>query len=94
MDELVTVLLSSLRNQSPLNLNITFLSTIAVQYEADFFILNKSFRLLQSVHIFGVKKDFNTIINLHSFHSTRRIYGHIASTLNLSILSISLRANE
>jgi hypothetical protein len=77
-----------------LTLNATFLIGAAVQHEADFFRLNDNFGHCQQFRVVGDKSDFDTIISLHPFHSTRRIYAHVAAKLNLSISSINLMVIE
>jgi hypothetical protein len=75
-------------------LNATLLPLAAVQLKSDFFRLSDITGHRQPFRVVGRKKDFDTVIGLHPFHSTRRIDAHVAAKLNISISSFNLTVIE
>jgi ubiquitin C-terminal hydrolase len=83
-EEFVRIVLGNLHNS-------IFILQAAVQYEADFFRLSEVFGLVQSIQIRDVgKRVIDSVISFHPFHSTRRIYAHVADRLRVTISSISI----
>jgi ubiquitin C-terminal hydrolase len=70
--------------------NAAVLLTRAVQYDADFYGLNDTVGYIQKTRIMTHDKEFDSFLSFHPFHSTTRLYAHVANRLNIEISSFSL----